>query len=277
MEESGASSTPGDAARLIAQVERERGIDLSQYRLTYVERRLGTRLRALGLVTYRQYGQYLSEHPTEYTAMLDTLTVNVTDFFRDPPVWKIVRHEVIPAILKDKGTTGHRAIRIWSAGCATGEEPYSLAMAFLAEMGKQSDSYLMSVTATDLDPIALRTAQRAEYDVAKLDHIPAPERVRFTVTEGKKFTIKPEVTEHVRFRKTNLFSDEPPLAVDLILCRNVFIYFTREQQERITNVFHRALARGGYLVLGRTEKMANGAAAGFEAISSKERIYRKIQ
>ncbi|HEY5275957.1 MAG TPA: CheR family methyltransferase, partial [Coriobacteriia bacterium] len=83
-------------------------------------------------------------------------------------------------------------------------------------------------------------------------------------------------TEHVRFRKLNLFSDPPPLAVDLILCRNVFIYFTREQQERITNVFHRALARGGYLVLGRTEKMAIGAMAGFEPVSSKERIYRKV-
>jgi chemotaxis methyl-accepting protein methylase len=276
MEEQGAPSTPGDAARLIAQVERERGIDLSQYRLTYVERRLGTRLRALGLFTYRQYGQYLSERPDEYTKLLDTLTVNVTDFFRDPPVWKIVRGEVIPSILHEKATIGHRAIRVWSAGCATGEEPYSLAMAFLSEMGSEAPSYLLSVTATDLDPLALQAAQEARYDIAKLEHIPAPDRVRFTAGEGKTFTIKPEVKEHVRFRKTNLFSDAPPLAVDLILCRNVFIYFTREQQERITNVFHRSLVKGGYLVLGRTEKMANGATAGFEAVSSKERIYRKI-
>jgi chemotaxis methyl-accepting protein methylase len=275
MEEQVASS-PGDASRLLAQIERERGIDLSQYRLTYFERRLGTRLRALDLVTYRQYGQYLSEHPDEYTRLLDTLTVNVTDFFRDPPVWKIVRNEVIPALLQAKTVAGQRSIRVWSAGCATGEEPYSLAMAFLSAMGTNADSYVLSVTATDLDPVAIQTAQRADYDVAKLEHVPAPDRVRFTVAEGKKFTLAPEVTEHVRFRQMNLFSDAPPLAIDLILCRNVFIYFTREQQERITNVFHRSLARGGYLVLGRTEKMANGAAAGFEPISSKERIYRKI-
>ena len=268
--------TPGDASRLISQIERERGIDLSQYRLSYFERRLANRLHALDLVTYRQYGSYLTEHPDEYTRLLDTLTVNVTDFFRDPPVWKIVRSEVIPALLQAKSLTGQRSIRVWSAGCATGEEPYSLAMAFLSAMGTNAASYVLSVTATDLDPVALQTAQRAEYDVAKLEHVPAPDRVRFTVTEGKKFTLKPEVTEHVRFRKLNLFSDAPPLAIDLILCRNVFIYFTREQQERITNVFHRSLARGGYLVLGRTEKMANGAAAGFEPVSSKERIYRKI-
>jgi chemotaxis methyl-accepting protein methylase len=276
MEEQVADSTPGDAARLIAQVERERGIDLSHYRLTYLERRLGTRLRALGLLTYRQYGAHLTEHPDEYTRLLDTLTVNVTDFFRDPPVWKIIRGQVIPAILRDKAATGHRAVRAWSAGCATGEEPYSLTMALLSAMDPDAASYVLSVMATDLDPIALKTAQQAEYDVAKLEHLPTTDRIHFTVTEGKRFTIKPEVTEHVRFRKMNLFSDEPPLAIDLILCRNVFIYFTREQQERITNVFHRALARGGYLVLGRTEKMASGAAAGFEPVSSKERIYRKV-
>ncbi len=276
MEGQAPQGTAGDATRLIAQVERDRGIDLSQYRLSYVERRLATRLRALDLVTYRQYGQYLLDHTEEYTRLLDTLTVNVTDFFRDPPVWKIIRGEVIPALITAKTANGQRTIRVWSAGCATGEEPYSLTMAFLTELGDAAKSFIVSVAATDLDPVALQTAQRAEYDVAKLEHLPGPDRVRFTVNDGRRFTIKPEVTEHVRFRKMNLFSDAPPLAIDLILCRNVFIYFTREQQERIINVFHKSLARGGYLVLGRTEKMPNGAAAGFEPISSKERIYRKI-
>ena len=276
MEERAEIGTPGDAARLIAQIERDRGIDLSQYRLTYVERRLATRLRATGLVTYRQYASRLHDDPDEYARLLDALTVNVTDFFRDPPVWKIIREEVVPAIVHAKGATGQRAIRVWSAGCATGEEPYSLAMAFLHAMGSEERAFLFSVTATDLDPIALSTARKAEYDVARLDHIPAPDRSRFVTVDGGRFTIRSEVTDHVRFRTLNLFKDEPPLAMDLILCRNVFIYFTREQQERIANVIHRALARGGYLVLGRTEKMPAGAAAGFEPVSGKERIYRKI-
>jgi len=276
MEEREEIGSPGDAARLIAQIERDRGIDLSQYRLTYVERRLATRLRALGLVSYRQYGSHLTAHPDEYARLLDALTVNVTEFFRDPPVWKIIRSEVIPAIVKAKGATGQRAIRVWSAGCATGEEPYSLAMAFLSALGADAPSYMLSVTATDLDPLALRTAQHAEYDAARLEHIPPGDRFHFVESTGKRFTIKPEVTERVRFRTMNLFKDDPPLAVDLILCRNVFIYFTREQQERVTNVFHRALARGGYLVLGRTEKMPAGAAPGFEAVNAKERIYRKV-
>lgn len=265
----------GDATKLIAQIERERGLDLSQYRLTYVERRLGTRLRALNLVTYRQYATHLTEHPEEYTRLLDTLTVNVTDFFRDPPVWKIIRDEVVPAILEAKSSAGQRVIRVWSAGCATGEEPYSLAMAFLAAMGDDVSKYMLSVTATDLDPVALSTAAKAEYEIAKLEHIPRVERVRFVESDGKHFRIKPEVTQRVRFRKLNLFSDPPPMAMDLILCRNVFIYFTREQQDRVTEVFHRALARGGHLVLGRTEKMSNGSVDRFVPVCSKERIYKK--
>lgn len=269
------NASRGDTAKLIAQIERDRGFDLSQYRLTYVERRLGTRLRALNLLTYRQYATYLTEHPQEYTKLLDTLTVNVTDFFRDPPVWKVIRGEVVPAILKAKSSAAQRVIRLWSAGCATGEEPYSLAMAFLSAMGDDAPKYLLSVTATDLDPIALATAAKAEYEVSKLEHIPRTERVKFVEADSKNFRIKPEVTERVRFRTLNLFSDPPPLAMDLILCRNVFIYFSREQQERITNVFHRALARGGHLVLGRTEKMPSGSAEGFVPVCSKERVYKK--
>jgi chemotaxis methyl-accepting protein methylase len=191
-------------------------------------------------------------------------------------VWKIIRKEVIPAIVKAKGSTGQRAIRVWSAGCATGEEPYSLSMAFLDELGADAPAFLLSVTATDLDPMALRTAQQARYDIAGLEHIPAADRFHFTESEGRHFTVKPEVRDRVRFRALNLFKDDPPLAIDLILCRNVFIYFTREQQERVTNVFHRALSRGGYLVLGRTEKMPAGSAGGFEAVNAKERIYRKV-
>jgi chemotaxis protein methyltransferase CheR len=276
MEDLTETASRGDAAKLIAQIERDRGLDLSQYRLSYVERRLGTRLRALNLVTYRQYASYLTEHPEEYPRLLDTITVNVTEFFRDPPVWKIIRDEVIPAILKAKSGANQRSIRVWSAGCATGEEPYSLAMAFLSAMGDQTDSFAFSVIGTDLDPTALRTAAAGEYDSAALEHIPAHDRVRSITNDGKRFHIKPEVREHVRFRQLDLFKDEPPRAIDLVLCRNVFIYFSREQQERATLAFHHSLARGGYLVLGRTEKMAAGAAGGFEPVSSKERIYRKV-
>ena len=276
MEDSEDIAARGSLTPLVAQIERERGVDLSQYRQSYVARRLGTRLRVLMLSTYREYATYLAEHPTEYARLLDALTVNVTDFFRDPPVWDIIRDEVIPSILAGKVATGHQAVRVWSAGCATGEEPYSLGMAFLAAKEPKPERLLLSITATDLDPIVLKTAEQAEYDVAKIDHIPAGDRVRFVEHDDRHFRITPEVTDRVRFRKLDLFADQPPLMMDLILCRNVFIYFTREQQERVVGVFHRSLVKGGYLVLGRTERMATEAGKGFEPVSSRERIYRKL-
>jgi chemotaxis methyl-accepting protein methylase len=269
-------STRGAIAPLIAQIERERGVDLSQYRASYVGRRLGTRLRALGLSTYREYSVHLTAQPTEYARLLDALTVNVTDFFRDPPVWDVLRGEVIPEILARKAASGHHAVRAWSAGCATGEEPYSIVMSFLAAKGPKPEKLLLSVIATDLDPIALKTAERAEYDIAKIEHIPTAERLRYVSAEQSHFKVNAEVTDKVRFRTLDLFADEPPLALDLILCRNVFIYFTHEQQDRVNGVFHRALARGGYLVLGRTEKMGAGLTKHFEPVSGRERVYRKI-
>jgi chemotaxis methyl-accepting protein methylase len=269
-------SVRGDMAPLIAQIERERGVDLTQYRTSYVERRLGTRLRALGLSTYRDYATYLTTQQTEYARLLDALTVNVTDFFRDPPVWDVIRGAVVPEILARKAASGHHAVRAWSAGCATGEEAYSIAMSFLAAKGPRPERLLLTVAATDLDPIALKTAERAEYDIGKVDHIPTADRLRFVTVEERHFRINPEVREKVRFRSLDLFADAPPMALDLILCRNVFIYFTREQQDRMTGVFHGALSRGGYLVLGRTEKMSTDWAKHFEPVSGRERVYRKV-
>ena len=150
-----------------------------------------------------------------------------------------------------------------------------MAMAINSAMGERAGSFLYSVTATDLDPIALRTAEAAEYDIAKAEQIPAPDRVRFVTTESKKFVIRPEIRDHVRFRTLNLFTEEPPRSLDLIMCRNVFIYFSREQQAKVTGVFHKALSRGGYLVLGRTEKMPPEVASSFVPVNAKERVYQK--
>jgi chemotaxis protein methyltransferase CheR len=245
------------------------------YRQAYVERRIAARLRAVNLHTYRQYTRYLDSDPSEYAKLLDALTINVTDFFRDPTVYKMFRDQIIPRILSEKTRTRHRGIRVWSAGCATGEEPYSLAMAFLAELARDERGLMLSVVGTDIDPAVLERAQRAEYDVAKLGHISRADQSRFVVVKGDTFKISPEVTRHVKFRPLNLFTDEPIHMVDVIFCRNVFIYFTREQQAKVLGGFARSLTRGGYLVLGRSEKMAASMTGAFELVNGRERIFRK--
>ncbi len=265
----------GDLRKLLAKIEEERGIDLMQYRLAYVERRVAARLRSLNLHTYRQYARYLDGRPDEYSKLLDTLTINVTDFFRDSMVYDFVRSRVLPEIIEAKDQRKHRMLRVWSAGCATGEETYSLAISLLSALGANHGGFVLSVFGTDLDPEALVVAKKGVYPLEKLEHVPKKDRHHYLEIGPESFRVAPVVRSHVRFRQLNLFTDAPLQAMDLIFCRNVFIYFTREQQAKVLEGFHGALSRNGYLVLGRSEKMAPSIAPGFEAISGRDRVYRK--
>ena len=266
----------GNLTKLLDKVREERGLDLGQYRPRYVERRVAARLHALGLHTYRQYAARLDEDPAEYPLLLDALTINVTQFFRDPSVYELFRGTVIPELLSLKRERKQRIVRMWSAGCATGQEPYSLAMSLLDGMRRTRGwEYLPTIIGTDIDRNALAVAKRAEYPAAQLAHIPSADRSRYVEVRGDTFTFKPEVLRHVRFQYLNLFQDSPVNAVDVVFCRNVFIYFNRDEQERMLEVFWNALSRGGYLVLGRSERLAPTLAKRFELVSSSERVYRR--
>ncbi len=266
----------GDLDKFMGRVLRDRGFDLTQYRRAYVERRLAARLRTLGLHTYREYCDLLEADPAEYERLLDTLTINVTDFFRDAAVWDILRKRVIPDMVADKLRGRSRTIRIWSAGCASGEEPYSIAMMVLDVLGKDADKFLINVLGTDLDPDILRVAEKARYSKDNLKSIPPSYQVRFTRGAGRsEFEIRPEVSRLVRFKHSSLFGDSPMKVVDLILCRNVFIYLDRARQMAVLERFWGSLARGGYLVLGRSEKMPAEMARRFDPIETRERVYRR--
>lgn len=264
----------GNMSKLLDKIRSERGLDLTQYRERYVERRIASRLHMLNLHTYRQYAEYLDDNPEEYAKLIDTLTINVTQFFRDSTVYELFRKQILPEILRSKLARHQRMIRVWSAGCATGQEPYSLAMSFLAAMGPKSRDFLLSIQGTDLDRKALAFAREAVYPIEQIEHIPRPDR-KYVDVLGDTFRIRPEVTKLVRFQYLNLFEDTPIHVVDVIFCRNVFIYFTKEEQERMLQVFWSSLARGGYLVLGRSERLATSMTGRFELVDGRERIYRK--
>ncbi len=273
---SGSQLYRGNIDKLISRVNDARGIDLGLYRRAYLERRIAARMRVLELHSYRQYADRLDQDSGEYAQLLDTLTINVTEFFRDKVVWDQIKRNVLPPLIEAKRTGRNRTIRIWSAGCATGEEPYSIAMALLDALGPEAPRFLISVTATDLDPEALAKAERGVYDSAMLKRIAPGYQVRFTRMAGPgTFEIVPEVRKLVRFQQRSLFDEAPLRVIDLVMCRNVFIYFDRAQQARVLDNFYRSLNRGGYLVLGRSEKLSPEAAIAFEAIDGKERIYRK--
>jgi chemotaxis methyl-accepting protein methylase len=266
----------GNLDRLIEKILDERGMDLSQYRRTYLERRIAARLRSLDVHTYRQYSDRLDADPEEYAHLIDTLTINVTEFFRDKPVWDILRRRVIPDLVADKRQGRSRAIRVWSAGCATGEEPYSIAMCLLDALGEDASKFLVTVTGTDLDSEALATAGRGIYEVDKARRIPPSYQVRFIKMRGaRQFEIAPEVRRLVRFAPYSLFDDAPMRVVDIVMCRNVFIYFDRGRQGLVLENFLKAMGRGAYLVLGRSEKLTVEAGRLLTPVEARERIYRK--
>ena len=266
----------GNLNRFMEKVHEERGVDLSQYRPRYVERRIAVRLHHLDLHTYTQYAAYLDAHPEEYAKLLSTLTINVTQFFRDATVYNVLRDTIVPTILEQKRERKQRLIRVWSAGCATGEEAYSLAMSFLDGMERtKAHECVLSIIGTDIDRDALAVAKRGEYPIRHLSHIPHHYRTRYIERGVETFRFSPEVSKVVRFQYLNLFADAPIHGIDVVFCRNVFIYFNRDEQERMLSVFRHSLVRGGYLVLGRSERLATSMNKEFELVDARERVYRR--
>jgi chemotaxis methyl-accepting protein methylase len=269
----------GNLDKLVRKICDERGLDLGYYRRSYLERRFAARLRTLGLASYRQYSELLDSDPDEYAHFVQTLTINVTDFFRDPELWDLLRSKVIPELMATKTSHHGRVLRVWSAGCSTGEEAYSLAMAFLDALGDEREHFTLSIHATDLDPDALAVAVAGVYPERKRDHIPAHMRLKYTVDGPSdvpdSFQIAPDVRRVVHFERYSLFDSPPMKLVDVVVCRNVFIYFDRSEQARVLDGFWNALTSDGYLVLGRSEKLSAGEYERFETLDSKERVYRK--
>ena len=269
----------GNLDKLVRKVSEDRGLDLGHYRRSYLERRLAARLRSVGLVTYRQYADLLDRDPDEYARFLQVLTINVTDFFRDPKVWDVLRDTVVPELVAAKISHRGTILRIWCAGCATGEEAYSLAMMLLDALGDQRGRFTIAIQATDIDPEVLETARLATYGAEKIVHIPMHMRSRYTVdgpagTTGS-FQIALDVRRLVHFQPFSLFDSPPMKLVDLVMCRNVFIYFDRSEQARVLSGFWNAMSPGAFLVLGRSERLSADAYARFETIDGKERVYRK--
>lgn len=266
----------GSLDRLLVKVREERGLDLAQYRPRYLERRVAVRLGALGLTTYRQYAAHLDQHPEEYASLLDTLTINVTQFFRDPTVYAVFRDKVVPTLIATKAERKQHLLRAWSAGCATGQEPYSLAMSMLDGIRRAgAEGMLLSITGTDIDRTALAVAKRGEYPLAQLSQISTADKHRYLDVDSETFRMKPEVMKAVHFQYLNLFENPPIHGVDVVFCRNVFIYFNHEEQERMIRSFWEGLSSGGYLVLGRSERLAPAFAQQFQMVDAKERVYRK--
>jgi len=261
-----------DLFALLEKVRRERGLDCCQYKINFLKRRLAVRLRARGVESYREYMRLLDEE--EYEKLFEALTINLSYFFRDSSTFEALRDKVLRPLLREKA--GRRLIRVWSAGCASGEEPYSVAILFHELLGEDLKNWQIRIHATDLDAIALERAQRGVYNEFSFRGTnPGYIRRYFIRLSDREYSLSPEIKAMVGFKQHDLLADPPPRHLDLILCRNVLIYFSRQQQERLFVIFHEALNEGRYLVIGKTEILSPSATKLFKPLDLREHIYIK--
>lgn len=260
-----------DVARLLTFLERIGRFHGLHYKDKCLRRRIATRLRARGIDRVADYLRVLEHEPAELDRLLDALTINVTKFFRNPEVWEELERTVLPELFARPGRH-----RLWSAGCATGEEPYTLALlvyGYAQRHGRTADLARFEVLATDIDRGCLARAQRAEYPAFALTE--TPPRWRTYLEPGPPYRVPEPVRRLVRWQRHDLLADPYPADCSLIVCRNVLIYFAREVQDELFRRFHRALRPGGYLLLGKVETILGPTRSLFEVVRSRERLFRR--
>ena len=262
-------------ATLTAKIARDRGFGCASYKDKCLRRRIAVRMRARGVHTYADYAKVLDADGAEYDKLLDALTINVTKLFRNWETYAAIAEKVVPALWAQNGP-----IRVWSAGCSSGEEPYSLAALFHRHAEKVGQpgqlAQRVSVLGSDIDARSLEAAERGHFEEADFADTPSDLRQRYFAPTAP-FTIVPEVKRLVRFERRDLLAQDPPPGPhQLIVCRNVLIYFDRETQERLFDKYHQALAPGGFLVLGKVETLLGAARTRFASVDGRERIFRPL-
>jgi len=249
----------------------QRGFDLGMYKDQCIRRRIAARVRTLGMKDAAAYLRQLREDQEEPDALLAALTIHVSQFFRNPQIFALLEKEVLPALLARALSTSRRQVRLWSVGCAGGEEPYSLAL--LCEH-QALRGIRVSILGTDVSPLILNRARTGYFEPLRVSAVPPDTLNNYFLHQGRGFRLIERIRRKVEFRRHNVLMDEKFPAADLILCRNVLIYFSRGDQDRILHQFAEVLGPGGYLVLGTAENMLGSARDRFRRDFPAERIYR---
>lgn len=260
---------------VIKKLYNEHGLDFGTYRKKCLKRRIWSRISGCGLKTCLEYIAFLNRHPEEYKALLDAMTINVTEFLRNPEAFQYLKTHVLPSIVRQKEQSKRKIIRIWSAGCSSGEETYSIAILLHEILGKKINDFVITIYGTDIDRDCLERAKEGIYPENLLREISRSQRHKYFYNTGVYFTVSDQVRILTKFRYHNLVSDPPIKNIDLIICRNVLIYFDRKLQELVFQKFYDALNVGGYLMLGKTESLWGSPVRFFETINTTERIYQK--
>jgi chemotaxis methyl-accepting protein methylase len=274
-ESSSAEVRPEDDgfAELVARIEARTKFQGQRYKDKCLRRRIAVRMRARGIQTYEGYGELLEHDAAEADVLLDTLTINVTKFFRNQEVWAVLEEEVIPRLFE--GPPGGR--RVWSAGSASGEELYSVSMLlheWATRYGREAELERFRLLGTDIDRRSLEAARKGLFPELSMGETPDPLRERW-FSPGPPFRLDERILRSAAFEHRDLIADPAERGQHLILCRNVIIYFDRSIQEELFERFWDALVPGGFLVLGKVETLLGRARTLFRPVNNRQRIFRK--
>ncbi len=257
---------------LCSKVQRELGFNSFDYEKKHLKRRFAARMRALNIGSYKSYMDVLDRDRGEYVHLKNTLTVNVTEFFRNPETWSAIYKVVLPVIAGEE----RRVLRVWSAGCSDGKEPYSLAVLLREFLGEEAERLSVTIFASDIDDVELQKAREGFYAQREVAGLSKEYLKKYFVPENGGYRAGEELKRWIKFEHRDLISDPKHTSLDLILCRNVVIYFTKELKERLYMDFCAALNSGGYFVMGKTEVLLGEARNLLKVVDNRERIYRKL-
>jgi two-component system CheB/CheR fusion protein len=264
-----------ELAKLQNKIYEILGFNADHYEIKHLKRRIQSRVRVTGTKDFKKYLEYLNGNNEEVEKLKAVLTVNVTEFFRNPEVYRALHDKILPKVLESRSVTHLAPLRIWSLGCATGEEPYSIAMSVASVLNGNPQRSNVKIYASDIDDEALKIAKRGVYsDDSKIP----PDFVKsYTEKIDGKFTFKKEITNKITFIKHNIFSDPPLKNIDILVCRNTIIYFNTESKKDLYHLFNDSLVMGGFLILGKAESFINHRANGFVVEESKCHIFKKVK
>jgi len=249
-----------DAYELFLEKLRKRkGLDLTGYKRPQMERRINSLMRSLRIANYDEYLNLMEAEPSHWQKFIDTLTINVSEFYRNPPQWEILISKILPALFAN-----NPSLKIWSAGCSTGEEPYTMAMVLAMNFSQHN----FTLNATDIDDEVLNKAKQGIYTDKAVANMPKTYLTRFFRQENGNYIVSDEIKKKIKFYKHNLLRDPFDKNIDLILCRNVVIYFTEETKNELYKNFYASLKQNGVLFTGSTEQIFQAREMGLSLMSS---------
>jgi two-component system CheB/CheR fusion protein len=258
---------------LLEFLKRSRGFDFTGYKRSSLMRRIRKQMHSREIDSFEAYLDYLQVHQEEFLPLFNTILINVTGFFRDINVWRYLQNQILPRLLNNKSRRS--PIRVWSAGCASGEEAYTLAIVLAEILGVDRFRQRVKIYATDVDEEALNQARHASYSSKDVEAIPSELKEQYFEATANRYIFRPDLRRGVIFGRHDLIQDAPISRLDLLTCRNTLMYFNAETQAKILNRFHFALNDSGVLFLGKAEMLLTHSNL-FTPINLQHRIFSRV-